>query len=320
MRITKDDDRARRICSLAIAFMNASAPLPSSEVARRFYPELSADSFRRAFSRDRALLAACGIRVCEGPRGSEASWVADRGASFAGDVELEQSDAAVLEIACQPLLEDPEFPLSGDLRFALAKLTRTFAYSAPAASNGTREETRVETAVRDAVTRKRALAVTYTDAAGRSSERRLAPYGLFGLRGATYLVAARLNSPGDVSGDPRTYRLDRMSVAEVLEGVAIDVPENFSAAAWRRLPFQMGRDPQTATFEIPPARRDDMRRAAGGRGMFFDEDGSLFWEVEVSDVSSAASWAVAQGIVPVGPPELVRARRDLLRGAAGNAE
>ena len=59
MRLTKDDERARRICSLAIEFMNARAPIASSALAARYYPELSADSFRRAFSRDRALLAAC---------------------------------------------------------------------------------------------------------------------------------------------------------------------------------------------------------------------------------------------------------------------
>lgn len=318
MKITKDDDRARRICSLALAFMNAPGPLPSSEVARRFYPELSADSFRRAFSRDRVLLAACGIRVCEGPRGTEATWSADEGSSFAGELEMGPAEAAVLEIACQPLLEDPEFPLAGDLRFALAKLTRTFAYPTALVTGAAREESRAEAAVRDALVRGRALSVTYTDAAGRTSERRLAPYGTFGLRGATYLVATRLDE-GVAGEDVRTYRMDRVSRAGVLEDVAVRVPEDFSAAAWRRLPFQLGELVGTVSFRVPREREEDLRRGAGGRGVFSERDGSLFWEVDASDMAAAASWALAQGIEPVAPEELVTAMRTLLEGVVAHA-
>lgn len=318
MRITKDDDRARRICSLALAFMNAPGPLPSSEVARRFYPELSADSFRRAFSRDRVLLAACGIRVCEGPRGTEATWAADEGSSFAGELDMGPAGAAVLEIACQPLLEDPEFPLAEDLRFALAKLTRTFAYPTALGTGAARKESRAEAAARDALVRGRALSVTYTDAAGRTSERLLAPYGTFGLRGATYLVAARLDE-GAAGEDVRTYRMDRVSRARVLEDVAVCVPEDFSAASWRRLPFQLGEPTGTASFRVPREREADLRRAAGGRGAFSEREGALFWEVDASDMAAAASWAVAHGIEPVAPEELVRAARELLEGVVAHA-
>lgn len=316
MRMTKDDDRARRICSLALAFMNAASPIPSSEVARRFYPELSPDSFRRAFSRDRALLASCGLRVCEGPRGAEASWVADEGTSFAGELALEPSEAAALEIACQPLLDDPEFPLSADLRFALAKLTRTFAYPSALPARKPRGESRSEAAVRDAVARGRALRVTYTNAAGRTADRRLAPYGLFGLRGVTYLVAARLDGPGGAcDDDPRTYRVDRISSAEVMEDVRVCMPADFSPRAWRKLPFQVGKPAGTAAFRVPAGRKDDLRRAAAGRGELLERGGELVWEVEFSDVRAAAAWAVAQGIVPLSTGPLVRETRNLLKGA-----
>lgn len=318
MRITKDDDRARRICSLALAFMNAHAPVPSSEVARRFFPELSADSFRRAFARDRVLLAACGVRVCEGPRGTESSWVADAGRSFAGEVELGPADAAILEIACQPLLEDPEFPLAGDLRFALAKLTRTFAYSTPLPSGEPREEARVETSIKDALVRGRGLAVTYTDAAGRTSERRLAPYGIFGLRGATYLVAARLDGSCD-DETPRTYRTDRISSCEVLEDVAVTAPEDFSVADWKRLPFQLGPIIGRASFRVPREREGDLRRASGGRGTLQERGGGLVWDVDFSDALAAASWAVSQGMEPLSPEPVVSAAKKLLKGAAHDA-
>ena len=317
MRMTKDDDRARRICSLALAFMNASSPIPSSEVARRFYPGLSPDSFRRAFSRDRVLLASCGVRVCEGPREGEASWEADEAASFAGELALEPSEAAALEIACQPLLGDPEFPLSAELRFALAKLTRTFAYPSTPPSGEPRGESRVEAAVRDAVARRRGLQVTYTNAAGRTAERRLAPYGLFGLRGVTYLVAARLAGAAGACGeDPRTYRVDRISSAGVLEDVSVSVPEDFSPQTWRKLPFQVGETVGTAAFRVPAGREDHLGRDAAGRGTLLERDGALVWEVEFSDAHVAAAWAVARGIVPLSPEPLVREARDILRGAA----
>lgn len=324
MIMTNDDERARRICSLALAFMNATAPVPSSEVARRFYPSLSPDSFRRAFSRDRALLSACGLRVCEGPResgrGSQATWVADEGSSFAGEMELSPSEAAVLEIACQPLVDDPEFPLSGDLRFALAKLTRTFAYPSALPSGEPRGESRVATSVRDAVMRRRALQVTYTDAAGRTSERTLSPYGLFGLRGVTYLVADRVDAQtGACDDDPRTYRVDRISSSRVLEDVSVSVPEDFSPAQWRRLPFQMGEVAGTAAFLVPDGREADLRRVAGGLGHISEGVDGLVWEVEYSDARAAAAWAVAQGVVPLSPEPVVREARALLKGAADAA-
>ena len=104
MRLTRDDERARRICSLALDFMNSSSPLRSSEIARAHYPGLSADSFRRAFSRDRSVLASCGVVVVERRvPGEESLWEADRARSFARGAELSATEAATLELACRPL-------------------------------------------------------------------------------------------------------------------------------------------------------------------------------------------------------------------------
>ena len=62
-----------------------------------------------------------------------------------------------------------------------------------------------------------------------------------------------------------------------------------------------------------------VERAAQGRGAFSERDGSLFWEVDASDMAAAASWAVAQGIEPVAPTELADAARELLEGVVGHA-
>lgn len=320
MRLTRDDERARRICSLAIGFMNASSPVPSSAIARDFYPGLSADSFRRAFSRDRAALAACGVLVEETrAAGGESSWSADAG-SFAQGAELAPLEAAALDMACQPLLEDPGFPLTDELRLALAKLTRAFAEEA-VVSSAARGETRAFATLRSCLLDRRAARISYTDARGRSSERVIAPYGLFELRGERYLVAGRVGEDGRVAdGGTRTYRLDRVGAAEELPGVAFDIPRDFSVDDWRRLPFQMGERSLTAVFDVPPEREDDLRRAARGQGeLSRDADGRLVWTVWASSADDAASWAVAQGIRPVGPVGLVRSWRRVLEGVLADA-
>lgn len=319
MRTTRDDERARRICSLALAFMNASAPLPSSEVARRFYPDLSPDSFRRAFSRDRAVLDVCGMHVEEaGEVAGESSWRAGD-SSFAGTLELGAREAAALEVACQPLLSDPEFPLSGDLRIALAKVSRAFV-DETAGSRESRQEPRALAPLREALVRARAARITYTDARGETTTRRIAPYGFFGLRDELYLVAGLLDDEGRIVPDnTRTYRVGRVVSAEVVEDVACEVPEGFSVLDWRRLPFQIGPTSTRASFEVPAERADDLRSAAGASGSFRRQGGRLVWEVEVSSVEGAARWAVAEGLVPLGPAEVVDAWRDVLEGVLGDA-
>ena len=319
MRLTKDDERARRICSLALEFMNAAAPLDSSQVARAFYPGLSADSFRRAFSRDREALAACGVVVVEQPRpGRESSWAVDEARSWAQGAELEPLEAAALDVACQPLLESASFPLADDLRLALAKLTRAFAEaSAPAAAGA--PETREFRALRACLVEGCAARVAYTDARGASTERTIAPYGLFELRGERYLVAGRLDETGrPVEGGERTYRVDRFSSVTALPDVPASVPPDFAVEDWRRLPFQIGPERAVAAFEVPAGHEAELRRTAGAQGSFRRDGEKTVWSVSTSSLEGAASWAVAMGLRPLSPKGLVTAWHQVLEGAAGH--
>ncbi len=323
MEITKDDERARRICSLALAFMNASAPIPSSSIARDFYPDLSTESFRRAFSRDRAALAACGVVVAERPRaGEESCWQADEAASFASGAELDAREAAALEVACRPLLRDGGFAFAGELRFALAKITRAFAEGTAVTgiTGALPREGRVLATLRSCLVGRRAARVTYTDAEGRRTERLIAPYGFFDLRGVLYLVAGTLDEDGrEVTDGIRTYRVERFGDARQVASLPFEPPDDFSVADWRRLPFQMGDAWVMATFEVPPEREGDVRRAAGTQGSFERQGERVVWRVGVSDVRDAASWAVSQGVRPLGPEELVGAWREVLRGVLAHA-
>lgn len=316
MEITRDDERARRICSLALEFMNAPSPIPSSDIARAHYPDLSPDSFRRAFARDREMLAACGVVVRDQRADSgEALWEADGERSFARGPEISPTDAAALEVSCRPLADDPSFPLAGELRFALGKLARAFSESLSvgrAAGSGATRELGV---LRRCLTERVAAEVRYVDARGIESERRIAPYAFFSLRGTLYLVAAQLGEGGLVrEGSERTYRVERFSNAAPLPRCPYDIPPDFSVEDYRRLPFQMGPAVGTATFEVAPEREEALRRSTGGQGTFDKAHGAILWSVEMSDIRAAASWAVSMGIVPREPSELVGAWRSVLEG------
>lgn len=298
MEVSQSDARARRICSLALAFMNASGPLTTTEVAREFYPGLGTESARRAFARDREALAACGIHLKEtdlGPRESE--WSADGGLSFATGPELAPDEAAALAVACRPLVADPAFPMADELRFALAKLGRAFAEPLGRAEADCGETTPALKTLRNALLAKHAVRVTYVDAAGRASERVLLPYGFFALRDVLYLVAVRDDDAGAAVDAPRTYRVDRVRAATELAGTSFEVPADFCVDDYRRLPFQLGEKTCDGVFEAADGSRQSH---------------------EVSSVADAASWAVAQGLTPLEPPELADAWRDLLEGVLAN--
>lgn len=61
----------------------------------------------------------------------------------------------------------------------------------------------------------RGLAFAYVDAAGRRSERRIEPHGLLVQPPAWYLLARDLDR-----GEPRTFRMDRVSAPRLLAGVS----------------------------------------------------------------------------------------------------
>lgn len=314
--LSKDDEEARRLLTLAVEFMNSRDGLRSSYLWDTIYTGKSQDTFRKTFSRDRATLAVCGIVVeRERTREGDFLWRVDERASYAHGAELGPREALTLDIACLPLLEDPTFPYRDDLRIALAKIDRAFVDAGAPLSAAPGRDDRVLATVRTCLGASHAARISYQDAAGNRSERVIAPYGFFGLRGELYLVAPRLAEDGTVVPDSmRTYRVSRMEKVEELRGVSFEVPGDFCVADYRMLPFQLGPAVGTATFQVPPAAVDELPSFSLGRGQVSHEGEKVLWSVEASDIAGAASWAVAQGIVPVAPQELVDTWKSVLEG------
>lgn len=314
-RLTKDDEQARRLCALAVAFSNAPGPISSGEVHAGYYQELSDDSFRRKFSRDREKLVECGLTVRQaGERDGDALWQADA-SSFANSSALSEADALLLDVLCSPLASDPTFARRAELRLALAKIDHAF---------GTLGAARIDPAAQagapalptmlGCMERGRLARIAYQDAHGTKSERTVAPYGHFSLRGNTYFVCAQAGDDGTVADphDTRTLRLDRVLSAKETNA-RFGVPEDFSIEDHILLPFQIGPSTCEALLDEGTDVDSDLRAQLARRAT---SAGEGRWRVSASDVAGLASWAIAAGMMPVEPTEAVSEWRALLEAAA----
>lgn len=311
--LNDDDEKARRILSLALEFMNARHAIGSARIAQDIYPGLSPNSFRKAFLRDRKSLCDIGITLesKRGP-GEEVYWSADSETSFAQGADLDVKDALVMDIACQPILGDPEFPLRDELRFALAKIDTAFGDIAYPAGPHVLHDDRIVSVLRSCAHACHAARMTYTDAAGKRSERLVAPYGFYGMRGTLYMVAPLIGGGSVVDNSVRVYNVSRVNAASEELGTEYSVPQDFSVEDCRRLPFQFGPTTCVATFEVPACSAQEVEGLALGRGRFVADENAVVWTVDVSDVGDAASWAIASGVRPTTPRELVNEWRKRL--------
>lgn len=322
-RITRDDERARRIAGLLMAFSGARRTLSSNEIRDAYYPELSNESFRRAFGRDREALAQCGMVVRNvSQSGEDGSWVVDEQRTFAGASELLPEEALALDVACAPLVTDPDFPFRSDLRLALAKLDRHFGSATPVyIGGGTEGSGSAARELLECLASRTVAKATYVDAKGREGTKILAPYGSFGLNGNTYVVAASENAEEGGWNRPLTYRLDRFKSVRRTEGRTYQVPEDFCLRDFLKLPFQAGPTVATCSFSLPTPLSPELREQLEGRGTWTDGvGGGSVWTSDVSDLGLAASWAVAEDVVPLAPKALVHQWRQVLEGALSAAQ
>jgi predicted DNA-binding transcriptional regulator YafY len=85
-------------------------------------------------------------------------------------------------------------------------------------------ETTVLLLLAEAARDRRPIALSYTTPNGRHSERTVHPYGIVAHSGRWYLTGA-----DSASGETRTFRLDRITTAELRAG-SFDIPDGFDPA------------------------------------------------------------------------------------------
>ena len=311
--LTGDDEQARRLCALVVAFSNARSPIPSADIHAVYYPDLSDDSFRRKFQRDREKLVECGMVVrAVGKEDKEASWQADA-SSFADSTGLSEDDALMLDVLCAQLVDDPSFAQRNDLRLALAKIDHAFgslsaARIAPQQQGGAK----VLQTMLSCISTGTPVRISYVDAKGMQSERTVAPFGHFGLRDNVYFVCGQVTDGKVDKQELRTFRANRIEKATKARG-SFRVPEDFNVDDHILLPFQIGPTTCVATL-LPAADADRDMLLELDRHATARPDGAR--EVRVSSVSDAARWCIAAGIEPLAPEELVSSWKGLLAEAA----
>ena len=316
--LNDNDEMARRLCALAIAFSNARKPLRTSEVRATYYPDLNDQNFRKKFLRDRERLAEGGLVVKKaGTEEDEALWQAD-GSSFADSGSISAEDALMLDVLCASLVEDPSFAYRSELRLALAKVDRAFgALSAVRLSpEAQRMDSPVATLVScmsDGVLAR----IAYVDAKGTKSERVVAPFDSFGLRDRTYFVCA-LAQDDELGEDApmRTLRADRIARARATS-THFERPADFAVSDYIRLPFQIGPTVGTARFVATPQAERDAVAELDRRGTSAAEGDGRAWDVPMSSEDVAAAWAIASGVVPTAPQSLVATYGRILEQALG---
>lgn len=316
--LNANDLEARRLLELAIAFDNSTHPMTSTEVNTKYYPDLSAESFRKAFIRDRRKLALCGLVIKRtNKQPDEPLWIADAEASFAPANVLTQKEALVLDLACAPLASDPSFPYGNDLRMALAKIDRSFSgVSMARISPKAKLRSTLLTKIESCFTHRHAAAITYDKADGTHIDRTVGVLGFFTLRRNTYFMGQTLSKDGTpVAGQVRTYRLSRLASVGELSKVSYVVPPDFDVDDYRRLPFQIGDITCVGRLRTPEPIPEDMRAVIRQYGSnITSDDACITWECEISDASQAASWCIAKRTTPLQPDELVCAWRTTLEG------
>lgn len=330
IQFTKDDWKAEREAAVAIFFMNAARPVATSEIIERFYLHEtggSLESCKKSFKREREHLAEVGFLIREAGKaslpggGTEKLWEADEEANFAQGIELGSLEAIGLDVACQPLLDDPSFMLAGPLKRALAKIDRTYGNAEQAIATNAPQVDALLSEIQDCIEDGVVARVSYRGVRDEQArERFFAPLGTFSIYEQTYVVGDMVRE----GGATRTLNFGRIASVE-RTSKRYEVPDGFSIEDYRKLPFQIGETQLEAVFLVPAELEGDLRKESLGKGAFERvpdpsgdageaDGGRLTWRVEASNAEVAASWAVARGILPIAPAAVVNAWKHCLEG------
>jgi predicted DNA-binding transcriptional regulator YafY len=225
--------RADRLVA-TLLLMQSRGRVTAAELAEEL--EISVATARR----DLEALSSAGVPVYPQP-GRGGGW------SLVGGARTDLSGLSAMEAQALFLLAGPAASVSPDVKSALRKLVRalpdTFRADAEAAADavvidlarwGEREKERPEllTVLQSGIVRRRKVRFGYAKKGGEPVERVVDPWGLVDKDDVWYLIA------GTEKGQ-RTFRVDRMSDAEVSD-LPAERPDDFELSrAWERVVDQV---------------------------------------------------------------------------------
>lgn len=298
-------DRAERLLDLVSLFLAAAGrPVPWAELQQVFpgdYATGSAAACRRKFERDKAELLELGIPLEYRPPlpGQAGGYVLPPDEYFLRDLRLSPDEAALLSMAGAAALNQPGFPLHGDLAHALGKLLFQGAgpspgHLPPSISQNGRQA--LLDALGKVVAERKNVQLRYRAANGEETERTVSPWGLAFRKGAWFLVGhCHLRQA------LRTFQAERIRGLEILAGKGpdFDVPAGFDPAALvGREPWEFGvHEPHAASLILDAPIALVARSRFGGRARLEEApDGAVVVHLDISHGE-----ALAREVLRLGP-------------------
>lgn len=316
MRVSRETHGDERLVLLAAA-LDTRVGLTFGELCEQGLlgsPDAKEQSRRRSLRRAFAQFDEMGIKVEEVETGSERRWRIDARMTYAqpAEVTLDPDEASDALAAVAAYLDGSHRPYEGDVRRAgekIAAVAGVCAFAAAGKGDGEGAGDVWHTLLRGRVG-MHPCAFAYRDAQGRSARHVLQVWGFFDHARSSYVVGHDETHADD--RPVRTFRVDRIEQEglRVLEDRSYEIPADFSVDDYRRLPFEFGSgDPVRATFACGPADRDRLEHLTCNKGDWEQAGDGWAWHVLANDLPGCAAWAVgaaAEGLVPIGPPELLR--------------
>ena len=339
------DETSRRIAGLLLLLGTSRSPVRTRDIVDDGdlgYGSGNRDSDMRKFRRDRETLARHGFHVREvapagGAENEESRWELDRARTQVDLPSLPLDDVLTLIHVIDASLSSPRAgdPLASPLSHVREKLAEAaFAASgrdgelglgAPATRiAGEAPETAAAAALWSAFAARKAVPFSYRDAAGKTGERLVEAYGFFSLGGSSYLVGRDVAAEGT---PVRTFNIARAANVRAPKG-RYRIPDAFDISAYMRYPFDFSEkgggaagldEAEKGSFLIPSYfAHGEVERITLGRGDMERQpgpDGDVVWSVPVRNTELAATFALREGIVPIDPPRLVEAWRNMVEKA-----
>lgn len=297
---------SERIVNLALYLAAARRPVSARDIATQvagYHDGQNEAAFGRMFERDKDDLRRAGFVIDVDRSDDTERYRFDPDATFSGTVGLSPVEAVELRAAAAAMISDPSFPYTDDLRLALAKITAAAdgpIGSASAITSLSADEDPVAqgsavASLTAAIAARKHASFAYTGAAGRTSRRRVEPWGLFAREGRWYLVAM----------DPLAEGVRVFAVTRI-EGLEIDAtkpktadferPEGFDVRAWMLMPFQYGPSRHEATLRLTGQAARRASALSSGQGTLSRAGGGVvMWRVPVADETLLARWVAANG-------------------------
>ena len=296
--VTSEYGHAGVLLDILQDILHSSQGISKADLRKKYFSHLKKNGPRKSLNRSLAELESFGFVFYKQSTSDGSPILSIDEKTWANPEVLGNVNTVPLDFRCMALLEDPTFELPKELGSALAKMRtpNVLRIDLPTTERGFSANSNAGILL-SACVLDRTCAVTYKIASGETRHYDLDPLASFTLRDSTYFVCSKHGT----EEDPHVYREDRFIEVRPTSST-FDRPEGFDVEDYILLPFQIGEQAGTAIFRPSSKPRDDMHVLFGSKGTYLS-DGSV--EVGYSNASEAASWAVSNGLIPLGDEDVV---------------